>query len=69
MSVDPEASAANDGVETRLSHRDVLAWWRAAMSATDPSSVADLVDLGRTLRAADPQRSIGADVEPGRLDR
>jgi hypothetical protein len=37
------------------------------MSANDQTSVADLVDLGRSLRAADPQRSIGNDVESSPL--
>jgi hypothetical protein len=61
MDIDDDAS--NEAIDARLSQRHLLAWWRAAMSANDASSVADLVDLGRTLRAADPQRTIGNDVE------
>jgi hypothetical protein len=65
--MDPADDDASTGIDTRVSQRNVLAWWRAAMSANDESSVAELVDLGRTLRAADPQRTIGTDVESGPL--
>jgi hypothetical protein len=57
--VEPADSDAHESVEARVSHRDVLAWWRAAMYADDQASVANLVDLGRTLHASDPQRTIG----------
>jgi hypothetical protein len=67
MSMDPADDDASSGIDARVSQRNVLAWWRAAMSANDESSVADLVGLGRTLHAADPQRTIGADVESGPL--
>jgi hypothetical protein len=65
--MESEDDDSNGAIDARVSQRNVLAWWRAAMSANDQSSVADLVDLGRTLRAADPQRSIGNDVEGGPL--
>ena len=59
-----EDDDSTGAIDARVSQRNVLAWWRAAMSANDQGSVADLVNLGRSIQASDPNRTIGGDDAP-----